>query len=140
MKRICSFTLALILFLLVVTPCFAAQNDTPAVTPRYTYIQANSVSFTINESSGVASSSTFCYTYGDYEVQITLKLQRYNNSKWNTVKTWTTSGMRDASLSKTWAVPSGYTYRAYATFNIYDDNGNLIETATNSKSAYFPKN
>lgn len=137
MKHICSFLLAFVLLLLMVVPCFAAENDATPITPRYTYIQTSTASIVVNGSSSTTSSAS-CYTYGNYEVQITLKLQRYNNSKWNTVKTWTTSGMIDAILSETWTVPGGYTYRAYATFNIYDSNGNLIETATNSKSAYVP--
>lgn len=140
MKRIYSLVLAFVLLAIVITPCFAVENNTPAVSPRFAFIAANSVSFTVNESTNVTTTDVYCYTYDYYEIQIVCKLQRYNNSKWNTIKTWTASGMEDASLRKTWAVASGYTYRAYATFYIYDNNGNLIETASNSKSAYFPAN
>lgn len=140
MKRVYSFILAFVLLSLMVTPCLAVEQDTAAVTPRYAFIAANSVSFSINENTNVTTSHVYCCTYNGYEVQIVCKLQRYNNSKWNTIKTWTASGMEDASLTKNWAVASGYTYRAYATFYIYDSSGSLVETATNSKSAYFPAN
>ena len=138
MRRLTSVLLVVILLFLMTTPCFAVNNSSTAVKPRYAYIASNAVSFSINERPNVTTSDVYCGTYDNLEIQVTCKLQRYNNSKWNTIKTWTTSGMQDVSLRKTWAVPSGYTYRAYATFYIYDDNGLLLETASNSKSAYFP--
>lgn len=140
MKRLISLLLVLVMLAIVVTPCLAVEQDTSTVTPRYAYIAANSVYFTINESTNVTTSDVFCRTYDNYEIQIVCQLQRYNNSKWNTVKTWTSSGMKSATLVKSWAVPSGYTYRAYVTFYIYNNNGTLIETATNSNSKYFPAN
>jgi len=53
-------------------------------------------------------------------------------SAWTTLKNWTASGTTYASLNKVWAVNSGYKYRVYATFRIYDSNGTIVETATNT--------
>lgn len=138
MKRIFSLVVAFVMLVVIITPCFAVENSTPMVTPRYVYIITNSLNFSIDESTGVTTSGAYCCTYGNYEIQIICELQRYNNSKWNTLKTWTTSGMRDVSLTKSWAVAKGYTYRAYVTFCIYDSNGFLLESASGSKSAYLP--
>lgn len=138
MKRVYSLLLAVVMLSIMITPCLAVENKASAITPRYAYIATNFVDFSINQSTNVTTSNVYCCTHDNYEIQITCKLQRYNNSKWNTIKTWTTSGMEDVSLTKSWAVASGYTYRAYATFYIYDSDGILLETASNSNSKYFP--
>ena len=138
MKRIISLLLAVFMaFSFAISVSAEALEQTP-VMPRYTYIASTLVNITIDETTNVTTSNAFVCTYADYEVQITCKLQRYNNSKWNTVKTWTTSGVRYADLQKDWAVPSGYTYRTYATFSVYDSNGNLVESVSNYDSEYFP--
>lgn len=140
MRRSFAVLLTFVLLVSMITPCFAAENESSTVTPRYAFIWLNSVDFYRNEGSSSVTSDVYCLLYDNYEVQIVCELQRYNNSKWNTIKTWTASGIQEASLTKSWVVPSGYTYRAYATFYIYDNDGFLLETATNYNSLYFPSN
>ena len=138
MKRVLSLVLACALFSLVAIPCLAVTSEASAINPRFAYIVVTNVDLEINQSINVTTNSLYCCTNDYYEIQATCKLQRYNNSKWNTVKTWTTSGMEEVSLSKSWAVPSGYTYRTYVTFYVYDDNGDLLETFADYDSVYFP--
>lgn len=140
MKRIFSLVLALTLLSVMITPCLAVSNNASGITPRYAYIAVTAVDLAINESTNVTTNYLYCCTYDYYEIQAVCKLQRYNNSKWNTVKTWNVSGMEEVTLNKNWAVPSGYTYRTYVTFYVYDTNGFLIETASTSDSVYFPAN
>ena len=139
MKRIISFLLAVIMaFSFAISVSAQEQEQTP-IMPRYAYIAATLVDININESTNVTTSEAHFITYdATLELQVEIKLQRYNNSKWNTVKTWTASGIGDAYIGKKWAVPSGYTYRAYATFKVYDSNGNLIESVSRYDSQYFP--
>lgn len=139
MKRVISFLLAIVMtFAFSISVSAEEQVSTP-VMPRYTYIAATAVNLTIDEATNVTNSRAFFYTYDtQLECQVECKLQRYNNSKWNTVKTWTASGYGDADVSKDWAVPSGYTYRAYATYSVYDSSGNLLERVSYYDSEYFP--
>lgn len=139
MKRFVCILLALILMASVATPAMAATQNEQVISPRYTYIMTNSVTLTIDETTGVATCNAYCYATSNYTVVVECELQQYINSDWSTLKTWTASGTRIASLNKSWAVYSGYSYRAYATYYIYDGNGNLLETATNSNSKVYPK-
>ena len=140
MKRILSVICAIVMLAVMAVPAFAAVPEDTVVSPQYTYIKSNSVNLTINESTGVATCTSSCYATSGYTVSIECKLQRYTGTSWSTVKTWTTSANRYASISQTWTVPSGYTYRVYSTFRIYNSSGTLLETGTNSKSCAFPKN
>lgn len=139
MKRIISFLLAMLLaFSFAFTVSAQEQEQTP-IMPRYAYIAATLVDIIINQSTNVTTNEAHFITYdADLELQVEIKLQRYNNSKWNTVKTWTASGYGDAYICKKWAVPSGYTYRTYATYRVYDSDGNLIESVSHYDSEYFP--
>lgn len=139
MKRIISLLLAVIMTFAFAVSVSAEEQTQPPIMPRYTYIAATLVDIYIEESTNITTNEAYFYTYDEtLELQIECKLQRYNNSKWNTVKTWTASGYGEAYIQKDWAVPSGYTYRTYATFKVYDSNGNLIESVSHADSQYFP--
>ena len=138
MKRIISLMLAVVMTFAFTVSVSAEELEQPTIMPRYTYIMATGVNIYIDESTNITTNDAFFYTYDNYEVQIVCQLQRYNNSKWNTIKTWTASGMRYVDLQESWAVPSGYTYRTYATFKVYDSNGNLVESVSRYDSQYFP--
>lgn len=137
MKKIYAVILATVLFVLMVTPAYAALPDPPIV-PQYNYIETCDVGLSINKSSGIASCTASCYVATNNKVEIEYKLQRYMGSYWGTVKTWTTSATSYASLSQSWAVYSGYTYRGKATFRVYDSAGNLLETGSVTKTYSYP--
>lgn len=139
MKRVLTALLIMAMMLSLSMSCLAAQPDDYAVSPRYTHISTNKVGLTINETTGVASVSSYCYTVGQYTVGVECRLQRYTGSFWSTVKTWSASGTRYASVNENWAVYSGYTYRAYVIFTVRDSAGNLLESATSSDSYVYPK-
>lgn len=139
MKKFLSFVVAGIMIFACSVSVFAAPQEQTPIMPRYTYIAATAVGIYIDENTNVSNSQAFFYTYdSSLECQVECKLQRYNNSKWNTVKTWTASGYGEAEVCKDWAVPSGYNYRAYATFKVYDSNGNLIESVSRYDTQNFP--
>ena len=140
MKRIYILGLAVLMVFSLVIPCFAAEVAETTITPRYTYIGVNKVGLTINETTGIAQCSSYCYTDGTYTVEVVCKLQKYAGGFYSTVKTWSSSGTSYASVHKSWAVYSGYTYRLYAIFYVYDSAGKLLESATSSASYNYPKN
>ena len=135
MKRVFSWLLAIVLVLSLASPCLAVESEVDAVSPRYTYISTNKVGLSINETSGVAHCSAYCYTASYYTVEVQCKLQRYTGSSWVTLKTWSSSGTRYTSVSEDWAVVSGYTYRANVVFRVRDSAGNLLESV-NSIDSY----
>lgn len=139
MKRTISLMLAIILSFSFAFSVSAQEQEQNSIMPRYAYIAATLVNIYIDKSANVTTNHAYFDTYDrTLEVQIELKLQRYNNSKWNTVKTWTASGIGEAEVYKTWAVPSGYTYRDYVIFKVYDSNGNLLESVSRYDSESFP--
>ena len=140
MRRILTVILAIVLLATSALPCFAAEASTSVVGPRYTHINTNSVDLDINKTTGVANCFASCYAMGDYTVKVECKLQRYQGGFYSTIKTWTNSGSEYASVNQYWAVYSGYTYRVYAIFYVYDTAGNLLESATSSASYNYPKN
>ena len=137
MKKICAILLVIIMLLSTTLPAYAALPD-PSITPQYNYIETCRVGLSINESSGIASCTASCYVATNNKVEVEYKLQRYLGSYWGTVKTWTSSATSYASLSQSWAVYSGYTYRGKATYRVYDSAGNLLETGSESKTYVYP--
>ncbi len=138
MKRIITVLLAIAMLSALAVPAFATVPESSAISPRYVYIKSNNVNLTINQNTGVATCTSYCYATSGYTVKIECKLQRYTGSSWITLKTWTASADRYASISETCTIPSGYTYRVYTTFRIYNSAGTLLETGANSKSVTFP--
>ena len=131
MRRVVSLLLVIGLALAFAHPCLAAESQMTTVSPRFAYISTTKVGISINETSGVAQCSAYCYAIGNYTVEVQCKLQRYTGSSWVTLKTWSSSGTQYSSVSEYWAVVSGYTYRANAVFRVRDSAGNLLESVGN---------
>lgn len=128
MKRTLCLILALFLVMLSVTPALAAESE-PSVMPRYSYIGKMYSGLQIG-SLGLSACQANCYVENADHIVLTAKLRQYDGSSWTTVKTWTATGSNYASISKNYAVPSGYTYCLRATCAVYDASGVLIETGT----------
>lgn len=137
MKRICTLFLAMLLTVTMVIPCYAISEQESAVQPRYTYIGVNKSGLTINETTGIAQCSSYCYTDGTYTVEVVSKLQKYTGGFYSTVKTWRSFGSGHAVIYGEWAIYSGYTYRLFSTFYVRDSAGNLLESATTSSPEYY---
>ena len=128
MKRILCLILAMLLIMLSVTPALAAENES-SVMPRYSYIAKMYSGLQIGKL-GLSACQANCYAEGADSVALTAKLQQYNGSTWTTVKTWTATGTDIATISKNYAVPSGYTYQLRVTCAVFNASGTLIETGT----------
>jgi hypothetical protein len=100
------------------------------ITPRYVNASVFAVSLSIN-SSGKAMSYAYASaaTYSN-SVYLTITLQRYTSSGWTNVKSWSTSGTREAELDKSYYVTSGYSYRTKAVATLYTSSGSYVEQIT----------
>ena len=132
MRRVWCVILTLLMVTTLAAPVFATEYE--PVLPRLVAIATNTVTIDIDTATGIASCDALCYAKADYMIKVVCKLQRWTGSTWTTLKTWTNTDNYIAYISENWAVYSGYTYRAYATFYVYDSDGNLLETVSNSNS------
>lgn len=108
---------------------FAADTDSGIVglvEPRYAALRSFLATLSISE--GQASCSVSVRTYNSYTTEVTMELQD-ENSGWQTIKSWTSSGGTSVSSSKKYYVSRNNTYRVVGTVSIYDNRGNLVETA-----------
>ena len=130
-----SISLLLALLCMLSTVCFAnastAYNGDP-ISPYYDYISSVKATLGIS-SSGKATCEALVRTFGAYDIELTITLQKSSNqATWSDVKTWNATGSRIASASKTYYVSSGYYYRITVIADIYDDNHNLLESVPNT--------
>ncbi|MBQ5865473.1 MAG: hypothetical protein IIW56_02195 [Oscillospiraceae bacterium] len=128
MKRIFCLVLAILLVTVSVTPVLAAEGES-VVMPRYSYIVEMCSGLQIG-TLGLSACQANCYIQNADHIVLTAKLQQYNGSTWTTVKTWTATGTNYASISKNYAVYSGYTYCLRATCAVFDADGKVIENGT----------
>ena len=128
MKRMLSLTLAVALLFALVIPVGAAEADS-GISPRFTYISTVSTHLTISNT-GVSTSTATGYATGVSSVKLVCRLQQYKDGGWKTIYVWTNKGTNMASVAQQWAVHSGYKYRTYTSFYVYNAAGTLLETAT----------
>ena len=122
-KRVFSLLLCFLLIAVQIPNVFATEVTTYAlpedsvITPLWNYISNINPSLTVN-ASGVAT--VYCSVYGKLgtttRVEIVAELQRYVSGKWVTIKTYTAaSDSHRVTLSETYSLTSGYSYRVQAT-------------------------
>ena len=128
MKRILCLILVLVLLTLSVTPVLATESES-TVMPRYSYIAQLYSGLQIG-TLGLSACRANCYVENADEVVLTAKLQQYDGSTWTTLKTWSATGTSAISISKNYAVPSGYVYCLRVTCAVFNAAGTLIETGT----------
>lgn len=128
-KLIAIVSLILVMASIMMLPVNAAENEI-SVTPRYVNISSFAASIDVTDS-GLA----YCYSYIDtanstHKIYLSMGLQQYDGSSWDTIKTWSTSGTGEISYTKSRYVADGYYYRTVATATIYTSGGSYVETAT----------
>lgn len=128
MKRILSLFLVCTLLLSLALPVSAAVID--PVQPCFAYIRSTYVSVSVNQSMGIANCYADCSANSGVTIVISGTLQQNKNNEWEDVKSWVRTGSGFVSLDKQWAVYSGYQYRLYVTYKIYNSAGILLESHT----------
>ena len=126
---------------ILLTLCFMSMNAFAAngvsettesiVQPRFTYIWHATVGLGIDPN-GYSTCDTGVTLYESYHsAKIVMSLQRYEDSDWENVKTWTiTDDGPDVDLTKHWYVVSGYDYQVQSDIYVYNQNNQIIEIIT----------
>ena len=135
-KRTLTLVLSLVLLLGVLSPvaCADAAEET-TVQPRYTGIMLISYDFDIS-STGKTMPYISVRVDSGYTCEITMRLEK-RDAGWETVKEWTASGSGTTVLDKSWYVVSGYDYRAYYYIEVFDEDGNFVESEMLSSGAIY---
>lgn len=137
------FTTILLVMLLVSSYAVPALGSTVEVTdeiiisPMYTYISTAKTQLNI-DSNGKADVTT--YLTGNTNVtstKATIRLQRYINGSWTTIKTWNeSSNSRVLIFNDTYNVASGYDYRVQSVVTAYSGTQSESNTLTSSSQRY----
>ena len=127
-KSKCLFCLLLTASLLISSAFTSVQDE--VLQPRYTNIRSLTASLEISKSGCASCYGKVVLTKSTDTVDLTMELQRSrDDTSWDTVKTWDTSGSGTIYLDEDWYVTSGYSYRVHVTAEVYSSNGTLVETA-----------
>lgn len=133
MKKIVSVLICL-LMLFTVTSAFAADIDSDQVEEiQPMYVALKNVSATLYIANGTAQcTGSATALSNDYTINMTMKLQVDNNDYWETIGTWTGSGVGLAGISlyrtKSGLVPANKDYRVHVVATVYK-NSKLVENA-----------
>lgn len=101
-------------------------------------IVLSSFSADLDISSGGTATCSCSARASGCTISVAMKLQRYQNGSWTTLKTWSANQSSPLSLSGTKTVASGYNYRVSATCSVYNSSGSFVESATTySASKYY---
>ena len=94
------------------------------ISPRYISITKLTPSLT-------RSGRISCAVQTDgHDYSLTVSLQQYTDSGWETIDEWSENGNTYGTFSETYSPERGQKYRIRAHVRVYDDDGSLIETAT----------
>ena len=85
-------------------------------------------------SKGIAS--ILCTVSGITKTEIKASLQRKVNNTWTTISTWSSTGSRTCTLSKTANVLKGYEYRVVSTAKAYKGSKSETKTIISNISKY----
>ncbi len=103
----------------------------------YTYIYSAVCNLSIS-SGGVASMSASidCASVVN-KIRIAAHLQRYQAGSWSTINSWSNYYYsNEATWSNTYNVTSGYNYRLYVYYYVYNGS-TLLESVTRFKTASY---
>lgn len=121
MKTISKVILALILIFALSVNAFSST-----IGVQWDYLNRIKSELTIN-TYGVANATGSATLKNNDTVSVVVNLQQLKSDGWTTIKTWNGSGTNSCIVSGSYAVFSGYDYRAETIAKVYDEKGNKIE-------------
>lgn len=144
-KKMATVILCCLMFATCSIQAFAAEAKVnistlsdSSISPHMDYIAQAKGSLYI-DAKGVATISCSVYGYQGTttRVEISAKLQQYSKGKWVTLNTFTAaSDSHRTSLSETYHVDKGYSYRVYATIKAYSGTSVETQTVISSEAKY----
>ena len=131
-KQMKTFLSMLMVICLLSTTVLAAgaTDEDYGVMPCYDHISSVAVGLSISLA-GKATCDTGVTLYDNtHSAEITMVLYRTDDgSNWDEVKTWTYTGTgRNIDLTKYWYITSGYDYAVQSWVDVYDADGDFIES------------
>lgn len=93
---------------------------------QWDYLNRVKSELSIN-TTGIANASGTATLHNGENVSVELNLQQLRSNGWTTIKTWNGSGRIVCNVSGSYAVYSGYDYRAETIATAYDGDGNKVE-------------
>lgn len=142
MRKVLTVVVMCSYLLLVSSPALAAEvldvftYETP--TPRMAYIASASCDLYI-DSKGTATvkSAVNGYQGTTTKVSIEASLQQCRNGKWVTLKSFSeSSNTYRTSLTKTYGVSKGYSYRVQSVIKAYSGSSVETQTVTSNEAKY----
>lgn len=130
MKRIFSvMMIGMMLFTMIGNSLATAAVVDPPAQPMYVAVRQMKPKVTIL-SGGMIGCTDTVQLFSGYSVDATWELQSYNNGRWATQNTWTSSGGPIVSLNKTrYSVPDSL-YRLKTSLVVYNSNDVVVERVT----------
>lgn len=134
MKKLISLLMAFTLFYSLILPVSAAGE----VQPRYTYVIQLNADLTFDSAQDIATCTGAIATRDQLPVRLLVQLQIYENGNWKPTNSRIATGTGMAYSSANYSVTGGNKYRLVVTGQVLDSNGNVIETVTSQREAYYP--
>lgn len=107
------------------------------ISPYALYISSASAKLSIGSDGSAQIETKLFGTSSVTKVSITAKLQQYKNGSWSTIKTFTKSkDSTSVTLSDTYPVTKGYTYRVQSTVTAYCGGASETRTVMSSEVKY----
>lgn len=143
-KRVVSFVLCCCMILAGSTQVFATETHATVsqdyfnIVPYMDYIAQAKGNIYIDSSGNVTvNCSVYGYQGTTTRVEISANLQQYSGGGWVTLKTITAkSDSHSTSLSETYSISKGYSYRVQATIKAYSGSKLETQTVTSSEATY----
>lgn len=114
----------------------ASTAGAAAVTPRFQRISSAFCALTISES-GLANAGVKVTAYATDRMQGMVELKRFTNGGWENVATWSANATRSLNQVFSRYVLSGYTYKVFATVDVYLADGSYCESVNLESNEVF---
>lgn len=124
--RIIALALAWVIALSITASAASAEES---VQPYYVGMNQFFVSLDILASGHSEVLAIISLTDKEYSADLTAELQKWDNGKWTTIKSWKTNGEYFVRIEQNWYVLLGNKYRVHATATVYDKNGKILDKA-----------
>lgn len=92
---------------------------------------------TLEFGSGVAKCHGVAEMDFGYVCDFTMELQKKVGNTWTYVDDWTESQTDWVDMTRTHSVVHGYYYKVIVSVDVYDTNGNFVETASESTTQWY---
>lgn len=142
MKKLIFFILVCLLTLSITCPAFAEQElpldqdniqQEQPVAPMGIYIDDVKADATVNADGTVVTCKGFVRATDAYSLKVVVYLQIFQRGYYETVKSWSATGIWSVELSEDHAITDSI-YRVFVEGYVYDSNGNRLELSYDSCS------